>query len=187
MGKNAVLHKRALKSRERIAAYLTGKDIMLSGKEEEMLERWEYCDDLIRTRQYSRVEIIHLLVRRFAISKALASKDIGETHLVFGSTVKYDKNYLIVLHIDECDKFIRENMHKEKKEKFVQQMFQTRMKYVEMLEKETGAENLPPVAIQFVLNKMTAPMEVGDAMKYAEEILDKESQIINIGDGQRED
>lgn len=173
------LGKGEMESRERIMSVLGGKELMLTQAEEDMKERWMYCDDLIRTRQYSRAQIVNMIVEKFAVSKSVAAKDIGDTHFVFGSTTKYNKNYLIILHIDECDKFIRENITNKEMYDQVIKMYDIRRKYIEMMEKDGVAADLPPVAIQFVLNKQTnlnISMSPEEAMAEARKLISAENQ-----------
>lgn len=162
----------ALKSRERIMSFLGGGEVVLTDQEEKMLQRWEFADDLIRSRQYGRAQIVHMVAEKFSVSRALANKDIGDTHFVFGSTIKYNKNYLLILHIDECDKFIRDNSGDDEKLDVVMKMYDIRRKYVEMLDRDHAANDMPPVAIQFVMNdesKMAISFE--DALASAKQMI----------------
>lgn len=157
--------------------FLGGKDIVLTDREQSLLDRWQYCNDLIRSNEYSRAEIMHQIIEKFAISRPTASSDIADTHFVFGSSIRYNKNYLIVLHIDQCDDFIRKNQNNEKKLDAVMRMFDVRRRYVEMLEAGNDAKDLPPVAIRFTLNQTNIALTVNpdNALDEASRFLEAET------------
>lgn len=83
-----------LTERDKIVAYLqddTGGQ-MLSKKEQELLERYDYADNLIRAYRSDK-NIVAMMVKKFKYSKITAYRDIKNAKYVHGSVCKVEKEY----------------------------------------------------------------------------------------------
>lgn len=83
-----------LTERDKIIAYLqddSGGQI-LSKKEQELLERYDYADNLIRSYKSDK-KIVAMLVSKFKYSKITAYRDIKNAKYVHGSVCKVEKEY----------------------------------------------------------------------------------------------
>lgn len=91
---NAELQRRAT-DLDKIIEYLTNEEtegLKLSEKQQEMLNRYDFADNLIR-KYIHRGRVANILMKKFKISKAQAYKDIRDSKIMFNSTNKLDKEY----------------------------------------------------------------------------------------------
>lgn len=92
---------------EAVTRFLTKSDIVLNTEQEDLLQRLTFTDDKIRSRKYTRDEIISLIRNRFKISEWRAEQDITDTHRLFGQTRKISKTYVLAQHIEEIERQIQ--------------------------------------------------------------------------------
>jgi hypothetical protein len=97
-------------NREEIKDYLMAGGVgELSTKQTELLQRWEYADEMIRANmgKLNREEIANLVVSKFSVSKATAKSDLVNAEYVFSSSSPLNKAYRISLRIEFLEKHIR--------------------------------------------------------------------------------
>jgi hypothetical protein len=92
---------------EAVKRWIHRQDISLNSEQEELLQRLHYCDEKIRSRKFSRDEIVTAIRTRFSVSQWRAELDITEAHNVFGVSRKLNKNYLISEHIENIGRHIK--------------------------------------------------------------------------------
>jgi hypothetical protein len=93
---------------EAIRNYLVSEPgtYVLTDKQQEILERLDAADNLIRKDLYGFNTVAKILLNRFKgrdgmpYSIATAKRDIADAMYVYGSTRMRDKGYLLALHID---------------------------------------------------------------------------------------
>ncbi len=85
--------------------YIDG-DVALSADEEKILNRWIFCDALLRQRKHKTDYIIAQLGEKFGVSKFTAQNDITQTYALFGQTRIMSKQYLISHHIEDIQQQI---------------------------------------------------------------------------------
>lgn len=92
----------------RILRFYDKADIVLTSEEELILDRWIYCDTLLRSRKYKTPEIISNIVTKFGVSKFTAQKDIRDTYSLFGQTRAISKRYVLTNHIEDIQMQIQQ-------------------------------------------------------------------------------
>lgn len=79
-----------------IINYLTSDgEVKLTKPQQKKLERWDFADDCIR-HYNTRYKVVKMIVGKFGVSKATATKDYYSTMNVFGSTFRHNRDY----HLD---------------------------------------------------------------------------------------
>jgi len=74
--------------------------IKLTKPQEKKLERWDFCDSLIRLYK-SRQKVINMMVNKFEIGKATALRDYYATQQVYGSNFSHNREYHVDLLLEE--------------------------------------------------------------------------------------
>lgn len=95
-------------SMEIIIDYLTQEVgvVELNDEQQEMLDRWNFCDNLTRSGKYKKKEIEKMIMKKFNVGISTARTDVRHTEEVFGASLKMSKNYLLAVHRDRIDDFI---------------------------------------------------------------------------------
>jgi hypothetical protein len=91
---------------EAVTRYFLKGDIALNTEQELLLQRLTFTDDKIRSRKYTRDEIIAFIVGRFKVTQWRAEQDITDTHRLFGATRKISKTYVLAQHIENIERQI---------------------------------------------------------------------------------
>lgn len=90
-------------NREAIELFLVSEEgsVELSEKQKQLLQRWQYCDELIRRNEMTRESIAKLLMFKFKpLSRTTAYQDIVNTEAVFSSSTPLNKKYWIQNRIE---------------------------------------------------------------------------------------
>ncbi len=80
--------------------------IILSSKENEILERVRFSDEKIRERKYSREQIVKFVMGKFEVCRDTAYKDLIMAENVFSSSYPLNKQSLIASRIEFLQKQI---------------------------------------------------------------------------------
>lgn len=94
-------------NREAIQAYLVaGGQGELTDKQKELLLRWEFADEMIRTNmgKLSRSDIANLIVSRFKVSLATAKADMVSAEEVMSSSSPMNKKHRMQLRVEFLEK-----------------------------------------------------------------------------------
>lgn len=163
----------------RILRFMTKADVTLTAVEEVILDRWVYCDVLLRSRVRSTDEIIEAIVAKWGVSKYTAINDVNATQKLFAKSRQISKKYLLHHHIEEIGLLIQKAGMKEKYMDLMPRLFDSYTKAIEALPDEEVADKQPPP--QFIFNlapgqQLGATLPVDEAMKQADEILMKENE-----------
>lgn len=98
-------------NREDILSYLESggaeSGIELTPKQEQLLERYKYADELIRLNKYKREQIANMIMAKFDLSRDTAYKDIVNAEYIFSSSYPLNKRYIIGLRIEFLQRKIR--------------------------------------------------------------------------------
>lgn len=73
----------------------------LNSDQEVILDRWIFCNALLRDRKLKEDDIIEKIKDKFAVSKYTARNDIGYTMSLFVEARRYSKEYLLYNHIED--------------------------------------------------------------------------------------
>lgn len=96
-------------NREIIEQYIATDEsgITLTEKQEELLIRWRYADELIRQQRYIKEDVSKFIMKKFNVSRDTAFRDIVSAEAVFSSSTPLNKKYHIGLRIEFLEKQIR--------------------------------------------------------------------------------
>jgi hypothetical protein len=148
--------------------------ITLTDKQTDLLERWSYCDDLLRSRKHTHPEMVKLLMNKFnGISAPTARNDIENAKLVFGSTIKVSRNYVLANHLNRLeDAMTRAEVRGDTKA--AAQLYSIYNDAIK-LQKDESKSTPPPTAIIFGIygNAQVLPEDYteSDALKTTQDFL----------------
>ncbi|OLY92283.1 hypothetical protein SAMN05444008_11549 [Cnuella takakiae] len=97
--------------REAIELYLVSEEgtVTLTDKQQELLQRWEYADELIRQKEIRKREAIaKLIMFKFKVSRTTAYQDIVNAEHVFASSTPLNKRYKVQTRIEFLEEKIDE-------------------------------------------------------------------------------
>lgn len=83
------------------------KTVKLKADEEGILNRWIFCDALLRAKEDSEESLVEKIVNQFGVSVFTARNDIQYTQRLFADARKLNKKYLIHLHLQRIDEDIQ--------------------------------------------------------------------------------
>lgn len=98
-------------NREAIELFLVSEEgsVELTDKQNDLLRRWTYADEVIRKGEVrGRETIAQLLIMKFKVSRATAYQDIVHAEQVFSSSTPLNKRFRIGLRIEFLEKKIDE-------------------------------------------------------------------------------
>lgn len=97
-------------NRETIELHLVSEPgkVPLTEKQQDLLDRWIFADELRRRNQLMRDGIARMIMRRFDVSRATAYQDIVQAEHVFASTAPLNKKYGIQRRIELLEMKINE-------------------------------------------------------------------------------
>jgi len=178
-----------------IRKFMVDGDIKLHVEEEATLNRWIYCDALLKSKEKNEDEIIKDLCEKFNTTSFTARQDIVNTQKLFADARKLNKKYLIHLHLQRID----EDIQKLRKSFFQEVTFNGKptqkvpdakelAAYAKLMEaytytlnsipEDAQSDKLPPPIFQFVLapgQVIEKPLNIEDALSKADSILLKET------------
>ena len=99
--KDLVPHEEKNDAFKRILRYMTDADIVLLASEEQILNRWIYCDVLLRQRKFKEDDIVEKIIEKFSVSKFTARNDIYKAQALFEGARKLSKTYLLQHHAED--------------------------------------------------------------------------------------
>jgi hypothetical protein len=85
----------------RILRFYDKADIVLTAEEELIMDRWIYCDVLLRSRKHKTDDVIEKIKEKFGVSKFTAQSDIRNTYSLFGQTRTISKEYILSHHVED--------------------------------------------------------------------------------------
>jgi hypothetical protein len=95
---------------EVIESYLVSEPgaVTLTDKQQELLARWSYADELIRKSEMRRETIAQMICRKFDVGRHSAYQDIVNAEKVFASSTPLNKKYRIQIRIEFIEMKINE-------------------------------------------------------------------------------
>lgn len=180
-----------------IRRFMCDGDVTLKVEEDKILNRWIYCDALLKAKEKNEDEIIAELVENYKVSTFTARNDIAYTQRLFADARKINKKYLIQHHLQRIDEDIermRRDLFKittDKEGKIIQHTPDSKelAAYAKLMEaytytlnsipEEIQVDKQPPPIFQFILapgQVIERPMLLEDAMQEADAVLLKQNK-----------
>lgn len=162
----------------RILRFMGKSDITLSAQEEVILDRWVYCDVLLRGRIMTHDEVVQKMVDTWSISRFTALNDINQTQRLFERARQVSKKYLLHHHIEQIGLTIQKAAGNSEQMELMPKLFDSYTKAIAALPDDHVADKQPPPMFVFNLpagQQMDAPLSAEEAMKAADELLMKEN------------
>lgn len=141
--------------------------VELNKTQKELLDRWDFADNLIRMRKYKKTEITKMLMKKFDIGVSTARSDLADAEFVFGSTRKFSKIYHLSNHIDHLEDLIVLAEREGDKDILVKLLY-LRMKSIAMMPEEMQKE-VNPTKLIFNLTQNNTVNELYMPDKFTEE------------------
>lgn len=166
-------------NREMVIRHLVSEpgEVVLNEVQKKLLERWDFCDNLIRGGRFTKREIEGLLKNKFKVSMATARRDYYDTGVVYGSQIPSNKKYLLGVHAE----MIREEMIAAKREGDRKGFAALSREYTNAIlnmPEDKGNNKMPQTFIYIQQNNINAVIPGGMTVEEAEAIvLDKLGEI----------
>jgi hypothetical protein len=185
----------------RIVRWYSKSDITLLAQEEAILNRWIYCDALMREGSKAYEEMVADVEAKFAVSKFTARKDIDSAMQLFARVRNISKKYLLHIHAENINsdlQKIRKRLftHTDKKtgkteeqipdDKNISALAKLNDSYTKAivaLPDEQNEDPLPPPKFIFQLapgQTIEVGMSYDDAAKFADNIVDLEENAEGV-------
>jgi len=179
-----------------IRRFMCDSDITLKAEEEIILDRWIYCDALLKAKDLTEEEIIDNIAEKFGVSVFTARHDITNTQRLFADARKINKKYLIHHHLDRIDRdiqYIRKKLFGKTKNAdgtdyesspdakdlaALAKLFESYTYTLNSVPEETTADKQPPPIFQFILapgQQIDAPLPLADALTMADGLILKQN------------
>lgn len=177
---------------QKIVKFLCGERITLSSKEEEILSRWRHVDQLMRLGKADH-EIKDSIVKHFGVSPFTADIDYYNAQKAFSQVLKIDKTYLLGMHIEGLrmdvinyrSQIFKANYSPTEKEIAALSKLTEAYTYALNSLPQTTTKAAPQRTIlMFSLkngNPVNAPMQVDDALKLADEMIEEAEIVTDEG------
>lgn len=157
---------------EAVIRFLLHQDVKLNASQDGLCNRVLYVDGMIRSRKYSKDQMIDLIVEKFGVNEFRAIRDIDAAHKIFGETRKISKAYLLSHHIEDIGIMIRK-CQEAKQYDLLPKLFDNYTYALNSLPDMEEAKEAPPAQITFVFNG-APPVEqqpVEDVLAESDELL----------------
>lgn len=144
--------------------------ILLTEKEEALLDRWKYADELLRKNKYKRQEIVDLIIAKYGISHDTAWRDIVNAEYVFCSSYPLNKKYIIGLRME----FLAKAINKAYTDDDYESVARLEKEYREYLKMYPDTkQKRSPKTINFIMqnNLMQSVLDPRQALITADEII----------------
>lgn len=180
----------------RILRFLTLSDVTLNGAEEKILDRWIYCDAMMRQGVKTREEMVDDIKEKWGVSRFTAENDINQTQRLFERSRKASKKYLGHIHLERINQDIQRfravifGTYEDEKGKMQQRcpcekeltalsrMEDSYTKALDALPDEDVADKQPPPIFNFNMapgQQLEGVLSPEEAIKAADTILMKEN------------
>lgn len=160
----------------KILRFMTDADIVLSAEEEKILDRWIYCDVLLRQRKFKEEDIIDKIKDKFSVSKFTARNDIYKAQALFEGARKVSKTYLLHHHIEDIALHIERIKFDKSLSHLLPKLYDSYTKAVLALPDETNKNVLPPPVFMFNVvqgQEIKKPMSFEEARAAAQKKLNR--------------
>jgi hypothetical protein len=176
-----------------IKRFMIDADVELRKEENEILNRWFFCDALLRAKSDDEAGIMQKIKDQFNVSIYTARNDIYFTQKLFGECRKINKKYLYHEHLARIDRDIekiRKALFRKYKDdetgeeyeespdaKEIMALAKLHESYTYTLNcipEEQQEDKQPPPIFQFILapgQMIERPMQIEDALSKADKII----------------
>lgn len=178
-----------------IKRFMCEGDVTLKVEEEEILNRWIYCDALLRAKEDDEESIIAKLVENYGIADSTARRDISNTQRLFADARKINKKYLIHHHLQRIDEDIQkirkhifsketvggisvQNVPDSKEMAAYARLLESYTYTLNSIPEDIQEDKQPPPVFQFILapgQVIEKPMAINDAISKADELIFKQT------------
>jgi hypothetical protein len=167
----------------------------LMSDHENILDRWIFCNVLLRDRKLKEDDIIDKIRDKFSVSKFTARNDIGYTMALFVEARRYSKEYLLYNHIEDIGLMIEKWKLDKSLAPFVPKLLHEYTLAISKLPDTINKQKRPKVVNNFFLvtgQNTQKPSNYDEAIIEADKMIaddakkDAEKDYINFED-QRDD
>lgn len=180
-----------------IKRFMCDGGVTLKVEEESILNRWIFCDALLRAKDDDEESIIKKIAEKFNVSTFTARNDIGYTQRMFADARKINKRYLIHHHLQRIDEDIqrmRKNLFEvvtddqgkqtqciptSKELAAYAKLLETYTYTLNSIPEDVQVDKQPPPIFNFLLapgQLIEAPLQLDDALAKADAILLKKNK-----------
>jgi hypothetical protein len=155
------------------------EDVVLTSKEEQILDRWIFCNVMLKDRKTRLEDIIEKISSKFSVSKFTARNDIGFTTALFVEARKISKEYLLYNHIEDIGLTIEKWKLDKSLAPFVPKLLHEYTIAVSKLPDQIQKREKPKVVNNFFVvqgQDLQAPMDYEDAFKEADKMIEADEK-----------
>lgn len=174
-----------------IRRFMCDGDVTLKVEEEAILNRWIFCDALLKAKEDDEDAIIDKIMSQFGVSHITARKDISNTQRLFADARRINKKYLIHHHLERIDRDIQlirkklfsidikdgnpvQSVPDSKEMAAYAKLLETYTYTLNSIPEEVQIDKQPPPVFQFILapgQVINSPLALEDAIAKADEII----------------
>jgi hypothetical protein len=166
------------------------ESIALTSDQEKILDRWIFCNTMLKDRKMKEEDIIDRLATKFEVSKFTARNDIGYTMALFVEARRFSKEYLLYHHIEDMGLMIEKWKLDKSLAPFVPKLLHEYTIALSKLPDTINQKQRPKVTNNFFVvpgQNVQAPMSYDEAVIEAAKMIEQEEKEDSITDIDYED
>lgn len=165
--------------RDVIALYLISEDgaVQLNDEQLKKLERVEEADRLMRSSRWKRLEMQHLIAKKFKVSLSCARRDLNDAEYIFGNVRKPDKRYQLGKFIDYITDAVE--IARQLDGALWQKLLELQLKAISQIPDEAHTDLSPSVIILNITHEQTR--QISDVEISKERARKKAMQVLHNG------
>lgn len=151
----------------------------LASDHEVILDRWIFCNVLLKDRKLKEEDIIQKIEAKYGVSKHTARNDIGYTMALFVEARKYSKEYLLYHHIEDIGILIEKWKMDKSLAPFVPKLMHEYTLAISKLPDTINKQKRPKVVNNFFLvpgQNTEAPMNYDEAVIEANKMIEDDKK-----------
>lgn len=151
----------------------------LNSEQEKILDRWIFCNLMLRDRKLKEEDIIDKIKDKFGVSKFTARNDIGYTMALFVEARRYSKEYLLYNHIEDIGLMIEKWKLDKSLAPFVPKLLHEYTLAISKLPDTINQKNRPKVVNNFFLipgQNAQPPATYDEAIIEASKMIEDDAQ-----------
>lgn len=162
----------------------------LTSEQEKILDRWIWCNVMLKDRKIKEEDIIDKICTKFQVSKFTARNDIGYTMALFVEARRYSKEYLLYNHIEDIGLLIEKWKLDKSLAPFVPKLLHEYTLAISKLPDTINKQKRPKVVNNFFVvagQNVEAPSTYDEAIIEADRMIEQEKKESEIEDLDYED
>jgi len=149
--------------------------IELTAKEEAILNRMIYANALLAEKKYTREEIAGKVKSRYGVSIHTARNDIDASYSLFVTVTEDFKRYALFHHIEDINATIRQWSTDKSLAPLLPKLFAERTRAINSMPVTIQSPDVAaPVIIINTTTGLSSPMDIEDALKEADKLIEFE-------------